>query len=127
MILLRIRGRTYVLAESGLLYRGIASLGPLDYVNTDHSPRRNGQWNHLVVCDWRYLAADRPAPYHRLVGGDRRLGGDVDAINQWFNEQSQTPVGSLLLFLLVFLARVGIDEASRRRAKHREHRKRAEA
>lgn len=48
----------------------------------------------------------------------------MDWLNRWFDEQTTTPVGSLLLFALVFLARVAIDEASRRRARKREHRKR---
>jgi len=48
----------------------------------------------------------------------------MDVLNRWFDEQASTPVGSLALFLLVFLVRCGIDEAQRRRARRRSpHRK----
>lgn len=45
--------------------------------------------------------------------------GSVDKINEWFADQTSTPAGSLLLFLLVFLARVGLDVYSRKRESKR--------
>jgi len=54
--------------------------------------------------------------YTRPDDHDGRRGVEVDWLNRWFDEQTSTPMGSVLLFLLVFLARVGIDEWSRRRA-----------
>lgn len=46
----------------------------------------------------------------------------MDAINRWFEEQSSTPVGSILLFMLVLLSRLALDQWTRRRLerKHRE-------
>lgn len=41
-------------------------------------------------------------------------GGTVDALDKWFLEQTSSPVGSLLLFVLVFLARVSLDRWGRR-------------
>jgi hypothetical protein len=50
----------------------------------------------------------------------------VDALDQWFLEQTSTPVGSILLFILIFLMRVGIDQWwSRRATKKAPKRKRA--
>lgn len=73
------------------------------------------------------IATSRPTPYHRTDGEDRRRGGRVQALNDWFHEQTSTPAGSILFFLLFFLVRVGIDEAARRREKRRKHHKRVEA
>lgn len=47
--------------------------------------------------------------------------GSMDKLNDWFNEQSQTPAGSLLVFLLVFLVRISLD----RWLTQRERRKKA--
>jgi len=46
----------------------------------------------------------------------------VDALNKWFDDMAQSSAGSLVLFVLVFLSRVTIDEALRRREKKKRHR-----
>lgn len=42
-------------------------------------------------------------------------GVNVEELNRWFDEYTSTPVGSLVLFALVFLARVSLDRWDRRR------------
>lgn len=39
----------------------------------------------------------------------------MDALNKWFTDMTDSPAGSILLFILVFLARVSIDRWDRRR------------
>lgn len=40
----------------------------------------------------------------------------MEALNRWFQEQTSTPVGSILMFLLVFLFRLALDHETRKRA-----------
>lgn len=54
------------------------------------------------------------------------LGGTVDGLSKWFLDQADTPAGSILLFVLVFLTRISIDQYSRKRTA-KKHRKRKAA
>lgn len=51
------------------------------------------------------------------------MRGRVDTLETWFLEQAQTPTGSILLFLLVFLTRIALDHHHRTRAAKKTHRK----
>lgn len=45
----------------------------------------------------------------------------MDWINKWFLEVSESPAGSLVLFALVFLTRLGLDALARRRSARKHH------
>jgi hypothetical protein len=49
----------------------------------------------------------------------------VDIVDKWLSDQSSTPTVSILLFLLMFAVRLGIDQWLRQRAakKHAHHHK----
>lgn len=47
----------------------------------------------------------------------------MDWLNKWFVETSESTAGSILLFILVFLSRVAIDQWTQRRAAKRQRRK----
>lgn len=57
------------------------------------------------------------------IAADR--GPRVDSLNKWFGEFAATPLGSLLLFVLVFITRVTIDQWSRRRDEKKKKRRKA--
>jgi hypothetical protein len=40
----------------------------------------------------------------------------VDWLTNWFEQQTSTPTGSILLFILVFVTRLAIDQYQRSRA-----------
>lgn len=53
-------------------------------------------------------------------------GQGLDELERWFTEQAATPVGSILLFTLVFLTRVAMDHwTTKRREKKARKRKSA--
>lgn len=55
----------------------------------------------------------------------RELGGGVESLEKWFLDQAQTPAGSLLLFVLIFVTRVSIDQYTAKRAAKRHHKRKA--
>jgi hypothetical protein len=54
---------------------------------------------------------------------DARLEDRVDWLSKWFDDQTSTPTGSILLFLLVFLVRITLDTWARKRENERKTRK----
>lgn len=45
----------------------------------------------------------------------------VDQLNKWFLEVSESPVGSIVLFALVFITRISLSEWARRRETRKAH------
>jgi hypothetical protein len=43
--------------------------------------------------------------------------GRVDPLNRWYEEFVATPLGAILLFALIFITRLALDEYARRRAR----------
>lgn len=53
--------------------------------------------------------------------------GNMDALNKWFQQYTETPAGSLLLFLLVFVTRLALDRWQTRRELRRHHKRKGGA
>jgi hypothetical protein len=51
----------------------------------------------------------------------------MEALNRWLEEQTRTPVGSVLVFVAVFLVRIAADRWHWRRAGKKQHRRKGAA
>lgn len=70
------------------------------------------------------LRAQLDVPTLAVQLADELLGGVVvDSLNKWFLEVSESPAGSILLFLLIFLSRLSIDAWTRKRQRDRAEKK----
>lgn len=45
----------------------------------------------------------------------------MDQLNKWFVEVSESPIGSIVLFALVFVTRISLSEWARKREKRKKH------
>lgn len=48
----------------------------------------------------------------------------MDWLDKWFTDATETPAGSILLFLLVFMTRIALDQWSRKREAKKARKKR---
>lgn len=78
------------------------------------SKRKGTTTSLLDRAAYATLIALRPG---RCYGGgdDRRGAAQVQDLNRWFEQVANTPAGSAILFLLVFLSRLAIDRWDRKR------------
>lgn len=83
----------------------------------------------LTLCRayhlWRAELATPRMAAHGRTGAEEQIG--VDQLNKWFWEVSETPIGSVVLFVGVFLTRIAIDQWSRKRETKRKPKRKGNA